>query len=88
MNLARLRTNFVAEAEGYDKVELALSIKQLAPLEATCCPLERGAMLQKAHVLLRFYQDLAPVLARTHGIEYSAELKQVYSVRLEHLGQV
>lgn len=60
INLLRRRTNFAAEAEGHNKVEFALPIEQLALLEAACCPLERGAMLQAAHVLLRFYQDLAP----------------------------
>jgi hypothetical protein len=87
VNLARLRANFSGEAEGYDKVELALPVEQLAPLQVTCCPLERDAMFQAALVLVRFYQDLAPVLARAHGIAYSAELVGVLSARLEQLGE-
>src|SRR5258708_15566521 len=46
VNLARLRENFQAPPEGYEKVEQAILVEQLAPLQATFCPLERDAMLQ------------------------------------------
>ncbi len=85
VNLARLRENFQAEAEGYEKVEQALPVEQLAPLQATFGPMERGAMLQAAHVIVRFYQELAPPLARAHGIPYPADLERVMSDRLEQL---
>jgi len=64
VNLARLRENFKAEAEGYEKVEQVLPVEQLAPLQATFCPLERGAMLQAARVIVQFYQELAPLLRK------------------------
>jgi len=86
VNLARLRENFQAEAEGYEKVEQALLVEQLAPLQATCCPMERGAMLQAALVTVRFYQELASPLAQTHGIPYPADLARVMAERLEQLG--
>jgi hypothetical protein len=85
VNLARLRENLQAEVEGYEKVEQALPVEQLAPLQATCCPLERGAMLQAALVIVRFYQELAPPLAREHAIPYPADLARVMSDRLEQL---
>jgi predicted nucleotidyltransferase len=85
VNLAHLRHNFSAEAEGYEKVEQALPVEQLSPLQATFCPLERGAMLQAALVIFRFYQGLAPLLARTHGIPYPADLERVMYDRLEKL---
>ena len=85
VNLARLRQNFSAKAEGYEKVEQALPVEQLAPLQATCCPLERGAMLQAALAIVRFYQQLAPPLAQAHGIPYPADLARVMSGRLELL---
>jgi hypothetical protein len=85
VNLARLRQNFSAEAEGYEKVEQAIPVEQLEPLQATCCPLERGAMLQAAIVIVRFYQELAPPLAQAHGIPYPADLARVMSRRLELL---
>jgi len=85
VNLERLRHNFAAEADGYDKVEQAISIEQLSPLQATCCPLEPRAMLQAALVLVRFYREAAPSLARTHNISYPSTLDRVMSERLEKL---
>ena len=85
VNLARLRQNFQDTAEGYEKVEQALSVEQLAPLQATFCPMERGAMLQAALVIVRFYQELAPPLARAHGISYPADLARVMVDRLDRL---
>ena len=85
VNLARMRQNFKAEAEGYEKVEQAIPVEQLSPLQATFCPLERDAMLQAALVIVRFYQELAPPLARAHGIIYPIELERVVYDRLEQL---
>jgi predicted nucleotidyltransferase len=85
LNLARLQQSFQAAAEGYEKVEQALPVEQLAPLQATFCPLERDAMLQAALVIVRFYQELAPPLARAHGITYPADLERVIYDRLEQL---
>ena len=56
VDLARLQQNFQAEAEGYEKVEQAIPVEQLSPLQATFCPLEQGAMLQAALVIVRFHQ--------------------------------
>ena len=88
VNLARLRQNFQDAAEGYEKVEQVLPVEQLAPLQATCCPMERGAMLQAALLIVRFYQELAPPLAQTHGIPYPADLARVLYDRLEQLCQI
>jgi predicted nucleotidyltransferase len=85
VNLARLTENFSAAPGGYEKVEQALPGRQLAPLEATCCPLERSAMLQAAFIIVRFYQDLAVPLARGYGIAYPTDLEQVMYDRLEQL---
>ncbi len=85
VNLARLRQNFSAEAEGYEKVEEALPVEQLAPLQATFCPLERDAMLQAALSIVRFYQELAPPLAQTHAIPYPADLARLLYDRLAQL---
>jgi predicted nucleotidyltransferase len=85
INLARLRQNFEVEAEGYEKVEQAIPIGQLAPLQATFCPMERSAMLQAALVIVRFYQELAPSLTQAHGIVYPSDLEQMMYKRLEQL---
>jgi predicted nucleotidyltransferase len=91
LNLARLRQNFsdaeVGE-EGYFKVEQAIPAEQLAPLQATYCPLEQEAMLQAALVIVHFYQELASLLAQTHGITYPADLERVMVDRLEKLGRL
>ena len=85
VNMARLRQNFSAKAEGYEKVEQTLPVDQLAPLQASFCLMERDAMLQSALTIVRFYQELAPQLAQTHGIPYPADLARVMSDRLELL---
>ena len=77
VSLVRLRHNFkdgdVGE-EPYFKVETVLPVKQLAPLLETFCPLESVAMYQAAISIVRFYQDIAPHLARKHGVAYPEQL--------------
>jgi hypothetical protein len=85
VNLARLHQHFTAGVDGYEKLEHALPIEQLAPLQATVCPFERNAMLQAALVLVRFYEELAPLLARTHDLPYPADLAGVMSARLNNV---
>jgi lincosamide nucleotidyltransferase len=85
VNLLRLRQDFSAEAEGYEKVEQAVPVEQMSPLQATFCPLEHGAMLQAVVVIVRFYQELAPLLARAHGIAYPDHLERVMHDRLQKL---
>jgi hypothetical protein len=85
VDLARLRQSFSASADGYEKVERAIPVEHLLPLQVTYCPLERSAMLQSAHIVVRFYRDLALPLAHAHGITYPAKLDQIMSGRLEQL---
>ncbi|HEY6541427.1 MAG TPA: aminoglycoside 6-adenylyltransferase, partial [Ktedonobacteraceae bacterium] len=85
VNLARLRQNFSAVAEGYEKVEQVLPAEQLSPLQATFCPMERESMLRATLVIVRFYQELVPLLAQARGIPYPAELARVMSERLVQL---
>jgi hypothetical protein len=85
VNLARLQQNFSKGVDGYEKVEQALPGEQLAPLQATCCPLEYGAMLQAALGIVRFYRERAPHRARIHGIAYPVALERVMYGRLEKL---
>ena len=85
VNLARLRYDVSVAADGYEKLEQAIPVEHLASLQATYCPMELGAMRQVALVIVRFYQELAPLLARTHGIMYPADLARVMSERLEKL---
>jgi len=85
VQLARLRQNFAASADGYEKVDLALPVEQLSPLLASFCPLEYAAMLQAGSVIVQFYQALAPLLAQTHGVPYPVGLERVMLDRLERL---
>jgi hypothetical protein len=85
VNLSRLQQNFSEKAEGYEKVEHAVPVEQLAPLLPTFCPMERNAMLQAALIIVRYYQELAPSLAQAHDIPYPDDLARVISGRLELL---
>jgi len=85
VNLARLRQNFQAPAEGYERIEQVLSDEALAPLQATCSQRERAALLQAAQLLAQFYQELAPALAQEYGIPYSADLARMVSHRLQRM---
>jgi predicted nucleotidyltransferase len=88
INLARLRHNFFdadAGSEAYFKVDTALPVEQLAPLQATYCPLEGEAMLQAVRDIVRFYQELAPALAHAHGLAYPVGLEHVMISRLERI---
>jgi predicted nucleotidyltransferase len=90
INLARLSHNFFdadAGSEAFFKIEKAVPPEQLAPLQTTYCPLERDAMLQSALAIVRFYQELAPALARAHGIAYPAALERVMISRLRKLDE-
>ena len=87
MNLARLRHNFADTEigdEGYFKIEKALPVEQLSSLQSTFPPLEQGAMLRAALVIIDFYKELAPPLAQAHGIPYPDALEKVMVERLEN----
>jgi predicted nucleotidyltransferase len=88
VNLARLSYNFSDASVGeepYFKVEKALPIEQLLPLQVTFCPLEYDAMLAAARVIFRFYRSVAPTLAKAHGITYQVRLEQMMISQLEEL---
>ncbi|HEU5441678.1 MAG TPA: hypothetical protein VFU88_20515, partial [Ktedonobacterales bacterium] len=85
VNLARLTEDFSAAPEGFEKVEQALPGTQLQPLAATCCPLERTAMLQAARAMVGFYQTLAGPLAHRYGLVYPTAHEQLILKRLDHL---
>ena len=87
INLVRLRQDRAAEAQGCWKVDHAVPVEQLAPLQATFCPLEPAAMREAALVIVRYYQELAGALARTHGIAYPNGVERVMMARLEGLGE-
>jgi predicted nucleotidyltransferase len=88
VNLARLRYDFsdaYAGEEPYFKVEQALPVERLSPLQATFCVMAYGAMLQAAGVIFRFYRDVAPGLAEEHQLTYQADLEREMTMQLEAL---
>ena len=88
INLSRLQNNFSDQdvgEEGYFKIEQAIPVEQLSALKATYCPMEEGAMLESADVIVRFFQDIAIGLATTHGITYPQRLDKVMLGRLKKL---
>ena len=64
VNLARLRQNFSAKAEGYEKLEQTVPVEQLAPLQASFCLMQRDAMLQAD--LARVMSDRLELLCNAH----------------------
>src|SRR5262249_39438172 len=86
VNLLWLQQSFAMRPESYEKVDLVVPAEQLAPLQATYCPLAYGPMLQAGRLIVRCFQDLAPSLAQTHGIPYPAELERLMIARLDKLG--
>lgn len=91
VNLARLQQDFLdadAGKEPYFKVERALPVEQLTPLQATYPPLEYRAMLLAGRVITRFYQDVAPALAEAHGLTYQADLERMLADQLDELAEI
>jgi predicted nucleotidyltransferase len=85
VDLARLRADFSAPAEGYDKLDSALAPEEIAALDESCCQRERAQMLEAARVLLRFYRERALELCRAHGFGYPDQLERIMARRLNAL---
>jgi hypothetical protein len=88
INLARLQHDFMdAEVgeEPYFKIEYAMNVEVLSPLEPTFCPMEKDAMLKAAQVILQFYAETAQPLAQAHAVPYPSELAMVMLNRFNKL---
>jgi predicted nucleotidyltransferase len=88
VNLARLEQRTPAQEEPYEKLDQAISTTALSGLEATFCPMERGAMLRAGRDIVGFYRGIAPRVARAHGLTYPLELERLMSGRLDALPPV
>lgn len=88
VNLVRLRYNFsdaYGGEEPYFKIEQALPVEQLSPLQTTYCAMEYEPMLQAGLVICRFYQDIAPSLAKVHNLTYQTDLERMMIDQLQEL---
>lgn len=85
VDLSRLRENFSAEPEDYEKLDLVYPVERLSNLKTTFCPLEQAAMLRAVLMIVQFYQELVPPLAEAHGVSYPDILDGLLSDRLKKL---
>ena len=88
VGLLRLRRDFgdaAAASECYYKVDTALPAADLEPVRHTLCSTEPIELLRAARAIVGLYQELAPPLARAHGITYPAPLAHQLHERLERL---
>jgi hypothetical protein len=84
-NLARLRADFSAHPDEFDKLDTAVPPADLAPLASTYGPFDRGLMLSAARTMADYYRAVVPDLAVAHGIAYPAELEAMMRARLDAL---
>lgn len=90
MSLVRLRQDLAsadAVEDPYFKVDKAIPVSDLAPLQATFGPMEPGSMLRSAIAIITIYQELAHLLVERHGVSYPTDLERVMLTRLERLRQ-
>jgi hypothetical protein len=85
ITLARLKADFGADAEGFDKLDLAVPASDVAPLAESFVPMEREPMLAAVRQILAFYAATAPGLAEAHGLRYPAELERIMLERFRTL---
>jgi hypothetical protein len=87
-NLVRLRNNFSDPEVGdepYFKIDQAVPVDQLSPLQETFCRLEKAAMLKAGLRIVQVYRELAIPLAQAHGIAFPEALERILLLRLEEL---
>jgi hypothetical protein len=82
VNLTRLRVDFGAHPDEFDKLDSVVPASDLAPLAATLVPLDRGQMLAAARTMADYYRAVVPDLAAAHGIPYPAKLEAIMRARL------
>jgi len=85
--LAWLNHNFSDDVgeEIYFKLDTSMPVERLAPLKNSFSSFDKGEILRAVLVIIRYYQDVVPVLASAHGIRYPAELEKVMISRLAAL---
>jgi len=88
VSLARLQHDFSAEVElgePYFKIDKAIPIEALAPLQDSFYPMVPAALLKAAFTILHYYQGMAAPLAYAHGLDYPEELEHLLLTRLEEV---
>lgn len=86
MNLVRIERGAFAGEEPYEKLDRTIDPGALSPIAETFVPIERGALLRAARVLVRFYTEKAPDVAEANDATYRLELEELMVKRLNDLG--
>jgi hypothetical protein len=76
VKLAQMHADWQYGGGGYDRVELVLPVSWRARAAETFVPLEAGRIAEAARILTGLYLDVAPTLARAHGLDYPEELQR------------
>jgi predicted nucleotidyltransferase len=90
VNLIRMKVDFLDPDVGdepFFKIDTTFPVEQLAPLQPTYVPMEFDAILQAGQIIFDIYCDIAPALAKTHGLPYAVALERVMRAELTRLTQ-
>ena len=85
VNLVRIEHGAFAGEEPYEKLDRTIDPAALSPIAETFVPIERGALLRAARVLVRFYTEKAPGVAEANEATYPRELEELMVKRLDDL---
>jgi hypothetical protein len=85
VNLVRIEHGAFAGEEPYEKLDRTIDPAALSPIAETFVPIERGALLRAARVLVRFYAEKAPGVAEANGTTYPLTLEELMVRRLDDL---
>lgn len=85
VNLVRIEHGAFAGEEPYEKLDRTIDPGALSAIAETFVPIERGALLRAARVLVRFYTEKAPDVAAANGATYPLELEELMVKRLDDL---
>ena len=85
LNLVRIEHGAFAGEEPYEKLDRTIDPAALSPIAETFVPIERGALLRAARVLVRFYAEKARGVAEANGTTYPLTLEELMVRRLDDL---
>jgi len=85
VKLAQMHADWQYGGGGYDRVELVLPVSWRARAAETFVALEAGQIAEAARVLTALYLEVAPALARTHGLDYPEALQRTVQASVREL---
>lgn len=85
VKLAQMEADWQYGAGGYDRVDPTLPAAWRARAAETFVPLEPGRIAEAARILTGLYLDIAPLLARAHGLDYPESLQRTVEASVREL---